>query len=62
MPLSAFVPDVQQKCRENNLIHRSGSTSRTTSPEAVPCMTYSAMPAVARKGPGTHRVPKVHVA
>eukprot|EP00973_Karenia_brevis_P057682 8023996-Karenia_brevis.AAC.1 len=62
MPLSAFVPEVQQRCKENNLIHKSGSASRTASPELVPCMTYSAMPAVARKGPATPRVPKVHVA
>eukprot|EP00973_Karenia_brevis_P084870 11776889-Karenia_brevis.AAC.1 len=60
MPLSAFVPDVQQRCKDNNLIHQSGSSSRTSSPEFVPCMTYSAMPAVARKGPATPRIPKVH--
>eukprot|EP00973_Karenia_brevis_P030578 4217438-Karenia_brevis.AAC.1 len=60
MPLSAIVPDVQQRCKDNNLIHKSGSSSRTSSPELVPCMTYSAMPAVARKGPATPRIPKVH--
>eukprot|EP00973_Karenia_brevis_P020585 2826469-Karenia_brevis.AAC.1 len=36
MPLSAFVPDVQQRCKDNGLIHKSGtSSSRTSSPELV---------------------------
>eukprot|EP00973_Karenia_brevis_P074535 10358333-Karenia_brevis.AAC.1 len=62
MPLSAFVPDVQQRCKERSLICKSvtpsTSSSRNSSPEHVPCMTFSAMPAVARKGPATPRVPK----
>eukprot|EP00973_Karenia_brevis_P032717 4516957-Karenia_brevis.AAC.1 len=27
MPLSAFVPDVQQRCKEKNLIRKSGTPS-----------------------------------
>eukprot|EP00973_Karenia_brevis_P084457 11722389-Karenia_brevis.AAC.1 len=62
LPLSAFVPDVLDRCKEKNLICKadspSSSSSRSSSLEVVPCTTRAAMPATQRKGPATPRIPK----